>query len=189
MLEKSIFFVSKQPVLIEISDIHQVVFSRVGAGIATARTFDMQIITKLGPEYAFTSINKEEHELTDTYLKEKKVRVKNEMVPDGDLLLAAAGDDSDEEMQSVASDDDEEPRVRRTGDDDDDSEDGKSKHNVLPSQEDSRPLTHTRTHACTITNTQTRTSALRLQTKVPRPSRAQTRRAARRLQTRPATAI
>lgn len=124
MLEKYIFFVSKQPVLIEISDIHQVVFSRLGAGIATARTFDMQIVTKHGPEYTFTSINKEEHEPTDAYLKDKKVRVKNEMVPDGDLLLAAAGDDSDEEMQSVASDDDEEPRVRRTGDDDDDSEDG-----------------------------------------------------------------
>ncbi|KAI0004552.1 structure-specific recognition protein-domain-containing protein [Russula compacta] len=124
MLEKFIFFVSKQPVLIEISDIHQVVFSRLGAGIATARTFDMQIITKHGPEYTFTSINKEEHEPTDAYLKDKKVRVKNEMVPDGDLLLAAAGDESDEEMQSVASDDDEEPRVRRTGDnDDDDSED------------------------------------------------------------------
>ncbi|KAI0300315.1 structure-specific recognition protein-domain-containing protein [Russula brevipes] len=124
MLEKFIFFVSKQPVLIEISDIHQVVFSRVGAGIASARTFDMQIITKLGPEYMFTSINKEEHEPTDAYLKDKKVRVKNEMVPDGDLLLAAAVDDSDEEMQSVASDDDdEEPRVRRAGDDDDDSED------------------------------------------------------------------
>ena len=125
MLDKFIFFVSKQPVLIEISDIHQVVFSRVGAGIATARTFDMQIISKHGPEYTFTSINKEEHELTDTFLKDKKVRVKNEMVPDGDLLLAAAGDDSDEEMQSVASDDDEEPRVRRAGDDDDGSEDGK----------------------------------------------------------------
>jgi len=64
-------------------------------------------------------------ELTDTFLKDKKVRVKNKMVPDGDLLLAAAGDDSDEEMQSVASDDDEEPRVRRAGDDDDDGEDGK----------------------------------------------------------------
>jgi len=125
MLDKFIFFVTKQPVLIEISDIHQVVFSRVGAGIAAARTFDMQIITKHGPEYTFTSINKEEHELTDTFLKDKKVRVKNEMVPDGDLLLAAAGDDSDEGMQSIASGDDDEPRVRRAGDDDDDSEDVK----------------------------------------------------------------
>ncbi|KAH9969560.1 structure-specific recognition protein-domain-containing protein [Russula dissimulans] len=128
MLDKFIFFVSKQPVLIEISDIHQVVFSRVGAVIATARTFDMQIVTNHGPEYTFTSINKEEHEPTDAYLKDKKVRVKNEMLPEGDLLLAAAGDDSDEEMQSVASDDDEEPRVRRTGDDDDDSEDDEDFH-------------------------------------------------------------
>jgi len=80
----------------------------------------------MGPNYMFTSINKEEHKLTDTLLKDKKVRVKNTMAPDGGLLLgAAAEDDSDEEMQSgVASDDDEEPRVRRTGDDDDDSEDG-----------------------------------------------------------------
>ena len=69
-------------VLIEISDTHQVVFSRVGAGIATARMFDMQIITKLEPEDMFTSINKEEYELTDTFLKDKKVWVKDEMVPD-----------------------------------------------------------------------------------------------------------
>jgi len=39
MLDKLIFFVPKQPVLIETSNIHQAVFSRVGAGIATARTF------------------------------------------------------------------------------------------------------------------------------------------------------
>ena len=124
MLEKYIFFVSKQPVLIELSDIHQVVFSRVGSamGAAAARTFDLKIVTKSGPEYTFTSINKEEHEPTEKYLKDKKVRVKNEMVPDGDILLA--GGDSDEEMQSVASDDDEEVHVKRTGDDDDDSEDG-----------------------------------------------------------------
>ncbi|ETW81622.1 hypothetical protein HETIRDRAFT_475056 [Heterobasidion irregulare TC 32-1] len=124
MLEKYIFFVSKQPVLIELSDIHQVVFSRVGSamGAAAARTFDLKIVTKSGPEYTFTSINKEEHEPTEKYLKDKKVRVKNEMVPDGDILLA--GGDSDEEMQSVASDDDEEVHVKRTGDDDDDSEEG-----------------------------------------------------------------
>ena len=32
--------------LIEISDIHQIIFSHIGAGISTARTFNMQIITK-----------------------------------------------------------------------------------------------------------------------------------------------
>ena len=122
LLEKCIFFVSKQPVLVDISDIHQVSFSRVGSAMS-ARTFDMNVVTKSGPEYTFTSINKEEHDGVDAFLKEKKVRVKNEMVPDADIL--AAVDDSDEEMQSVASDDDEPPRARRAGDDDDeDSEEG-----------------------------------------------------------------
>ncbi|KAJ8472449.1 hypothetical protein ONZ51_g8502 [Trametes cubensis] len=62
MLDKYIFFVSKQPTLIELSDIHQVVFSRLGAGLgaSAARTFDLKIVTKRGPEYTFTSINKEE---------------------------------------------------------------------------------------------------------------------------------
>lgn len=125
MLEKYIFFVSKQPTLVELSDVHQVVFSRVGAsmGATAARTFDLKIVTKSGPEYTFTSINKEEHDSTEAYLKDKKVRIKNEMVPDADLLLAAAGaDDDDEEMQSVASSGDEAPKPRMGGDDEDSEE-------------------------------------------------------------------
>ncbi|KAG5719278.1 FACT complex subunit POB3 [Termitomyces sp. T112] len=127
LLEKYIFFVSKQPSLIEIADVHQVVFSRVGAsmGAAAARTFDLKIITKSGPEHSFTSINKEDHEPVETYLKDKKIKVKNEMIPDADLLLAAAAgdDDDDDEMQSVDSDEDR-PRVKqsKSGLDDDDSE-------------------------------------------------------------------
>jgi structure-specific recognition protein 1 len=131
LLEKYIFFVSKQPSLIEYADIHQVVFSRVGAsmGAAVARTFDLKIVTKSGPEHNFTSINKEDHELVETYLKDKKIKVKNEMIPDADLLLAAAAgdDDDDDDMQSVSSDDGP-PRVKpsRGQDDDEDSEeDGK----------------------------------------------------------------
>ena len=45
MLDKFIF-VSKQPVLIEISDIHQVIFSHIRASIATACMFNMQIVMK-----------------------------------------------------------------------------------------------------------------------------------------------
>ncbi|KAM6494459.1 Structure-specific recognition protein (SSRP1) domain containing protein [Amanita muscaria] len=123
MLEKYIFFVSKQPTLIEISEIHQVVFCRVGAsmGAAAARTFDLKIVQKGGVEMNFTSINKEEHEPVESYLKEKKIKVKNEMVPDADLLLAAAaGDDDDDDMQSVESDDSL-PR-KKSGVDDEDSE-------------------------------------------------------------------
>ncbi|PSS35373.1 hypothetical protein PHLCEN_2v1668 [Hermanssonia centrifuga] len=121
MLEKYIFFVSKQPTLIELSDIHQVVFSRLGAGLGAtaARTFDLKIVTKTGPEYTFTSINKEEHEVTEAYLKEKKVKVKNEMM-EGELILGP--DDEDEEMQSVASSGEEVPKPRLGADDDEDSE-------------------------------------------------------------------
>ncbi|KAF7795395.1 hypothetical protein EIP86_006553 [Pleurotus ostreatoroseus] len=121
MLEKYIFFVSKQPTLVELSDIHQVVFSRLGAGMGAtaARTFDIKIVTKSGPEYTFTSINKEEHEVTEAYLKEKKVKVKNEMM-EGELIMGI--DDEDEEMQSVASSGEEAPKPRLGGDDDDDSE-------------------------------------------------------------------
>lgn len=123
MLEKYIFFVSKQPTLIELSDIHQVVFSRLGAGMGAtaARTFDLKIVTKTGPEYTFTSINKEEHDGLDAYLKEKKVRVKNEMM-EGELIMAGV-DDEDEEMQSVASSGEEAPKPRLGGDSDDSEED------------------------------------------------------------------
>ncbi|KAI0081628.1 SSrecog-domain-containing protein [Panus rudis PR-1116 ss-1] len=123
MLEKYIFFVSKQPTLIELSDIYQVVFSRLGAGLGAtaARTFDLKIVTKSGPEYTFTSINKEEYEVTEQYLKEKKVKVKNEMM-EGDLMMGAV-DDEDEEMQSVASSGEEAPKPRLGGDDDDSEDD------------------------------------------------------------------
>jgi structure-specific recognition protein 1 len=125
MLEKYVFFVSKSPMLIEISDIHQAIFSRVGSsmGATAARTFDLKIVTKSGPEYTFTAINKDEHEPTEGFLKEKKVRVKNEMMQDVDMILGPAGaDDEDEEMQSVASSDEEAPKPRLGGDDDDSEE-------------------------------------------------------------------
>ncbi|KAI9058117.1 SSrecog-domain-containing protein [Trametes sanguinea] len=123
MLEKYIFFVSKQPTLIELSDIHQVVFSRLGAGLGAtaARTFDLKIVTKQGPEYTFTSINKEEYDHVNGYLQEKKVKTKNEMM-EGELIMAA-DEDEDEEMQSVASSGEEVPKPRLGGDDDDSEED------------------------------------------------------------------
>ena len=125
LLEKYVFFVSKQPTLIELADIHQVVFSRLGAGMGAtaARTFDIKIMTKSASDYTFTSVNKEEHEVVNAYLQEKKVKTKNEMM-EGELIMGP--DDDDEEMQSVASSGEEVPKPRRGGDDDDDSEEGES---------------------------------------------------------------
>jgi hypothetical protein len=95
----------------------------MGSGTAAARTFDLKVVSKTGPEVTFTSINKEEHDPIENYLTSKKVRTKNEMV-DRDLLGTAAADDSDDdEMQSVASDGSERPKPRAM-DDDDESEEG-----------------------------------------------------------------
>jgi structure-specific recognition protein 1 len=124
MLEKYVFFVSKQPVLIELSDIHQVLFSRLGQGMgaSASRTFDLKITTKSGPEYVFSSINKEEKDNTEAYLKDKKVRVKSEKMPEAEIMLDV--DDEDEEMASIASDSGGEAPKARTGGDDDESEEG-----------------------------------------------------------------
>ncbi|KAL5482461.1 POB3 [Sanghuangporus weigelae] len=137
ILEKYIFFVAKTPLLIEFSDIHQVTFSRVGGPMATSRTFDLVIVTKSGPEHTFSSINKEEHENLEGYLKGKKLRVKSTMAED--LAPPALDDDEDEEMQSVVSSGDEVPRPRLGGDDDDSEEDedfrASSSDNGSPSSE------------------------------------------------------
>lgn len=127
-LDKYIFFVSKQPTLIELDEIHQVYFSRVGAsmGANAARTFDLRIVQKSGPEYTFTSINKEEHDAVERYLRDKKIKVKNEMVPDADILLQQAGldDDDDDDMGSINSDSDAPKKKARAVDDDDSETDG-----------------------------------------------------------------
>lgn len=123
LLEKYVFFVSKQPTLVELSDIHQVVFSRVGVnlGASSARTFDLKFVTKSGPEYTFSSLNKEEHQPIESYFRDKKVKIKNEMVPDVDRIMAEVGDDDDDDdMASVDSDG---PRRPAMGDEDDSEED------------------------------------------------------------------
>jgi FACT complex subunit SSRP1/POB3 len=91
--------------------------------MASARTFDLKILLKMSPEIVFSSINKEEHELVEEFLKSKKLRVKNEM---NDDMVAAAGldSDSDEDMQSVASDGEDAPKPRPAAGNDEDSEEG-----------------------------------------------------------------
>ena len=137
-LERYLFFVCKQPTLIDLADIHQVVFSRyvlygaylkalsyspnsVGGAIASARTFDLKIEQKTGPEITFSSIAKEEHEGIESFLKAKKVRVTNEMA-DGDTIMAAA-DDTDDESDDE-SEGEKPKKARLGGDDDEDSEEG-----------------------------------------------------------------
>ena len=71
-------------------------------------------------DFTFRSISKEEHELFNAFLQEKKVKTKTEKM-EGDLIRA---EDEDDEMQNVASSGEEVPKSRRGGDDDHNSEVG-----------------------------------------------------------------
>lgn len=100
-------------------------------GATAGRTFDLKIITKSGPEHNFTSVNKEEHESVDAYLKDKKVKIKTENVPDVEMMMVAGGgdddddeEDEDDEMRSIDSGGDHQRKTSKPlqRDDDDDSE-------------------------------------------------------------------
>lgn len=89
--------------------------------MASARTFDLKIQSK-DAEITFSSINKEEHELVESFLKSKKLRVKNEI--NDDMLTGAVAEleDSDEDMDSAESSEAEQPSKSHAADAD--SEEG-----------------------------------------------------------------
>jgi structure-specific recognition protein 1 len=137
-LEKSIFFLSKQPYLVNFNDVFNVVFTRyefsdlsesshpklftrLGGGMASAKTLDLRIEPKAGSDVTFSSIGKNEKEYIEEFLAAKKVRVKTEAV---DEAMAVDLGSDDEEMQSVASSEDEAPKIRTVGADDDESSEG-----------------------------------------------------------------
>ncbi|RKP37175.1 FACT complex subunit pob3 [Dimargaris cristalligena] len=110
-LQKCFLFIPKPPTFIPHSEIGSVHFSRVGAATAAgpSRTFDMKFNMLSGTDYQFSSIPKEEYNVLEQYLREKKIKMKNEL-PDGnsgyadlsnldalsDLDDSDAGDDDDE---------------------------------------------------------------------------------------------
>ena len=64
---------------------------------STQRTnFRPWIVIKGGPEDNLTSVNMDEHGITETYWTDKKAMVENEMVPDADVLAAITGDEDDD---------------------------------------------------------------------------------------------
>lgn len=114
-LEKSLLWVSKQPVYVPYSEIHQAILSRVGGAVASSKTFDLRVATKGGTDHTFQSISREELDRLKAWLAERKVRIKNEMAEETGGLAAAAA-------AGLLSDDDEEMGVAGGADDDEDSE-------------------------------------------------------------------
>ncbi|EJT99906.1 SSrecog-domain-containing protein [Dacryopinax primogenitus] len=118
-LDKNLIFVAKQPAVVDYADIHTASFSRVGGGMSSAKTFDLQITQKSSTgDLTFSSIPKEEHAKMEEYLRGKKVRVKNEMQEELAQVVGLSEDEDEESMQDVASGED----APRRGAGEDDSE-------------------------------------------------------------------
>ncbi|KAL0058635.1 FACT complex subunit [Marasmius tenuissimus] len=62
----------------------------------TFDSFAPEIITRNGTNLAFTKVNKDGHEPTESYFK-KKIRLKNKMSAGAKLLAVAFADDDDED--------------------------------------------------------------------------------------------
>lgn len=137
-LDKVLLWVSKQPISVPYSDVHQIVFSRVGsggavAGVTSSKTFDLKVHTRSGPEHTFASIQREEHDKLNAYFADRKLRIKNEMNEDlsGAAAAALLGEESDEEMDDGDSDSGQRRAKKKAvaaggemdDDDDDDEED------------------------------------------------------------------
>ncbi|CAG7852198.1 FACT complex subunit pob3 AltName: Full=Facilitates chromatin transcription complex subunit pob3 [Serendipita indica DSM 11827] len=123
-LEKSIFFLSKQPYLINISDVYEIVLTRIGGGLASGKTIDLRIEPKGGSEVTFSSIDKGEKDHIEDFLTSKGVRVKTEAADEA--MAVDLGSDDDEDMESDRSVEEDVPKPRAPGgggDDEDSSED------------------------------------------------------------------
>ncbi|KAL7420413.1 FACT complex subunit [Cryptotrichosporon argae] len=148
-LERSLIFIAKQPILIDFNKTESVSFSRVGGGVASARTFDMRVVSKSeAPDYVFSSISKEEVEPISTYLQSKGVRLKNEMDDAMDVDDVGLGSDDDDDDASIPSEDDKKGKKKeakkpaaKRDDDDDESDDedfaSESSDGGSPSESDS----------------------------------------------------
>lgn len=132
-LERGLIFIAKQPILIDFSKTESIAFSRVGGGIASARTFDMRVLANEGPDHVFSAISKEEAGPISQFLASKNVRLKNEM---DELDAADAMDiddlsDDDDDVSIMSEEDDRKKKKKkqqaqpaRRGADDEEDESG-----------------------------------------------------------------
>ncbi|KIR58185.1 FACT complex subunit POB3 [Cryptococcus bacillisporus CA1280] len=126
-LEKGLIFISKQPILIDFSKTDSISFSRVGGGVASARTFDMRVVSKTGgANHVFSAINKQEVGPISSFLQSKNIRLKNEM-EEATVDIDEPFSDDDEEMESPSEDErpskaknDKSKTVKKSADDDED---------------------------------------------------------------------
>ncbi|KAI8454833.1 hypothetical protein BY996DRAFT_4581462 [Phakopsora pachyrhizi] len=121
-LDKYVLFISKQPILLALSDLHSVKFARVGGTIQSGRTFDLVITKKDETELQFSSLSREEHPVIEDYFKAKGKKVESEMADDV-MAGAAALSDDDDDMDGEESKSNIKGKGKSNGGDDDDDDD------------------------------------------------------------------
>ena len=129
-LNKSLIWVSKQPILISYHDVHQFVFSRVGGAIASAKTFDLRVELQHGTDHTFQSISREELDSLNNFFAERKLRVKNELTDEA-MGVGAAVD------ELLGEDDENDTSGKRgRGDDEDDDDEEEDEDFEAESEDD-----------------------------------------------------
>ncbi|KAK9243803.1 hypothetical protein V1506DRAFT_365174 [Lipomyces tetrasporus] len=102
LLEKSFLFIPKPTVYMAHSDVSSVTLSRVGGSVSSSRTFDLTVTLVTGVSHQYSSINREEQNGIESYLKSKNIKIKNDLVDDQTFLAAALGSESDDSDVEVA---------------------------------------------------------------------------------------
>ncbi|OAV86075.1 hypothetical protein PTTG_30095, partial [Puccinia triticina 1-1 BBBD Race 1] len=105
-LDKFVLFISKQPILINLADLHLVKFARVRGALQSGRTFDLVLTKKEKVDLQFSSLSREEHPVIESYFDTKGKKIKNKM--NEDVLSAAVGPLSNNNDAANANDDDDE---------------------------------------------------------------------------------
>ncbi|KAI3435903.1 hypothetical protein D9Q98_001961 [Chlorella vulgaris] len=142
-LERAFFYVQKPPMLIVFEDIDSLEFMRQSAGATSAKTFDLAVRMRSGPDYLFRSIPRSEWTNLFEFIQAKQLRVENfkeaqrgpgaaaitnyadadEM--DAGMAGISAGRDSDEDDEDFkASGSEEESSEDDEGEDDEEGEGG-----------------------------------------------------------------
>lgn len=117
LFEKFLFYVKKPPTMIRHAAIQSIEFDRVSTSSSTNKTIDMKVVVNeagKAVEYAFTSINREEFEGLEAYVKEKNIHYEVNEDSSGSSMRMGSGDIDDNiykaalEDGRVLDDDDEE---------------------------------------------------------------------------------
>lgn len=86
----------------------------MGGGIASAKTFDLKVVSKTeAADHVFSALGKEEMEPIGLFLKSKNVRIKNEL--DDVMDVDPISDDEEEDDISIPSEDEKPSKKDKKG--------------------------------------------------------------------------